>query len=117
MKPANAKSLVKSPGKRPTGSAVKRDTLVDSKNEMTHPTGVANSIFPVVGLGASAGGLEALEEFFRKKPANTADRRESAVAILLSGTGTDGTVGLSAIKDASGRVIVQSVESAKFNVF
>lgn len=64
MKPANAKSLDKSPGKCPKGPAAKRGTLVDSKNDWTHQGATANSIFPIVGLGASAGGLEALEEFF-----------------------------------------------------
>ncbi len=39
---------------------------------------------------------------------------ESAVAIVLSGTGTDGTVGLSAVKSVSGLVIVQEPTSAKF---
>ncbi len=164
---------------------------------MTRPTGIATTTFPVVGLGASAGGLEALEEFFRHMPADAGmafivvmhqsakhvsllaelldkctpmdvtqirdgstaqpncvyvvppgmnldllngkfhltrmtpkqatslpidyffrslaeDRRESAVAIVFSGTGTDGTVGLSSIKNAAGMVMVQSIESAKF---
>jgi two-component system, chemotaxis family, CheB/CheR fusion protein len=158
----------------------------------------AASSFPVVGLGASAGGLEALEVFLRAMPADSGmafvvvmhqsathvsllpellnkctdmdvspiregakvqpncvyivppgknvdllngtlhlsdippkhvaplpidyffrslaqDRREMAVGIVLSGSGTDGTVGLSAIKGESGMVMVQSVESAKFS--
>ncbi len=156
------------------------------------------ALFPVVGLGASAGGLEALEEFFRNMPSESgmafvvvvhqapkhisllpellekctsmqvfpihdrmslepnrvyvtppgkkldlyegvflltdlpakhstplpidyffrslaAERQERAVAIVLSGTGTDGTLGLSAVKGESGMVMVQSVESAKFS--
>jgi two-component system CheB/CheR fusion protein len=40
---------------------------------------------------------------------------ETAVAILLSGTGTDGTLGLADIKNGSGMAMVQSVESAKFD--
>ena len=154
--------------------------------------------FAVVGLGASAGGLEALEEFFQAMPGNSGmafvvvmhqsaqhvsllpnllakctpmevlairegvtvqpntvyivppgknvdlfgkklaltdiltrhmaplpidyffrslaqNCQEMAVAIVLSGTGSDGATGLSAIKGESGMVMVQSVESAKFS--
>jgi two-component system CheB/CheR fusion protein len=151
--------------------------------------------FPIVGIGASAGGLEALEELFRDMPPNTgmafvvvshlhpghtsmlpellgkvtrlkvedagdgvqvqpdhvyvgapgghlailhgtihrmeADRRvhlpidyflrslaldqkEKAICIILSGTGTDGTLGLRAIKADLGMAMVQQVESAKY---
>lgn len=153
--------------------------------------------FPIVGLGASAGGLEALEEFFGSVPDDTGmafvvvmhlsgkhksllpellakstsmrvvviedqmsverncayilppgknldllrgtfhlsdlpekrvmplpidhffrslagDQKEMAIAIVLSGTGTDGSVGLSAIKGESGMTMAQSPESAKF---
>ena len=199
MKKGNANTLKKkSHAKRPSRSSAKRDTLVESKKKKTIPNGIAKKTFPVVGLGASAGGLEALEEFFRQMPADSGmafvvvmhqaaqhvsllpelldkctkmavtqigdgmvvqpdsvyvappgenvdllngtlhltkippknlaslpidyffrslaeDRQESAVAIVLSGTGTDGTMGLSAIKGASGMVMVQSVETAKFD--
>ena len=40
---------------------------------------------------------------------------ESAIGILLSGTGTDGTLGLRAIIGAGGISLVQSPETAKFN--
>ena len=153
--------------------------------------------FHVVGLGSSAGGLEALEEFFKNLPADTgmafvvvshqhpghvsllpellgnyapipaveavdgvllkpnhiyvsppgahlgvmhrklqlmdgppaempplpidfffrslaADQKERAVCIVLSGTGTDGTLGLKAIKDEAGLAMVQDVQSARF---
>lgn len=153
--------------------------------------------FPVVGLGASAGGLEALEAFFGHMPANSgmafvvvthqhpghtsmlaellgrttempvveaargtrvqpnhvyvsppsvrlgivkgrlrhekigkgesiylpidhffrslaADLRENAICIILSGTGTDGTLGLKAIKGESGMAMVQKPTSAQY---
>jgi len=38
-----------------------------------------------------------------------------AVAIILSGTGSDGTNGIRSIKDRNGLIIVQSPESAKFD--
>ncbi len=39
-------------------------------------------------------------------------QKEHAVAIVLSGTGTDGTLGLRAIGDAGGMTIAQSIDSA-----
>ncbi len=44
-----------------------------------------------------------------------ADQREQAVAVILSGTGSDGTEGLSAIKDNDGFAMVPSPESAQFD--
>ena len=153
--------------------------------------------FPIVGIGASAGGLEALDELFAHMPVDTgmafvvvthqhpghtsllpellgkiagikvlvaadglkvepnrvyvsqpggslailggvlhrmetekkeaphlpidyflrslaADQKDKAIGIILSGTGTDGTLGLKAIKGESGMVMVQEVESAKY---
>jgi two-component system CheB/CheR fusion protein len=43
------------------------------------------------------------------------DRSHHAVAVVLSGTGSDGTAGVRAIKDAGGLVMVQSEESAQFD--
>lgn len=40
---------------------------------------------------------------------------ELAIGIALSGTGTDGTLGVRAIKEAGGTVMVQDEESAKFS--
>jgi len=42
------------------------------------------------------------------------DQRQKAVGILFSGSGSDGTAGLKAIKSEYGMVIVQNPESAKF---
>lgn len=154
--------------------------------------------FPIVGLGASAGGLEALEDFFRHMPADSGmafvvvthqpashtsllpdllrkhtgmpvqevtagvrvepdhiylsqpglhlalihtvlqpmhaddshtslqfpidyffrtlaeDQKEHAICIILSGTGTDGTLGLQAVKGVGGMCMAQSEQSARF---
>jgi two-component system CheB/CheR fusion protein len=43
------------------------------------------------------------------------DQAENAVGIILSGTGTDGTLGLKAIKEAGGMVMVQEPTSAKYD--
>ena len=43
------------------------------------------------------------------------DQGGRAIAVILSGTGTDGTRGIEAIQNAGGIVLVQDPESAKFN--
>ncbi len=43
------------------------------------------------------------------------DRGEKAIGVILSGTGTDGTRGIRAIKEAGGMVMVQDEESAQFD--
>ena len=43
------------------------------------------------------------------------DRQEKSVGVILSGMGTDGTLGLSAIKEKGGVVFVQDPVSAKFD--
>ena len=43
------------------------------------------------------------------------DQGENAVCIMLSGTGTDGTLGLAAIKEYGGMAMAQSLETAKYD--
>ncbi len=43
------------------------------------------------------------------------DQESKAIGVVLSGTGSDGTRGLRTIKERGGMVIVQSVETAKFD--
>ncbi len=154
--------------------------------------------FPIVGIGASAGGLEALEQFFGNMPKDNGmafvviqhldpnhvgimpellqritgmkvfqatdrlkvnpncvyvippnkslsllhgalhlfdpvesrglrlpvdiffrsladDRQEKSIGVILSGMGSDGSLGLKAIKEKNGIVLVQSPDSAKFD--
>lgn len=44
-----------------------------------------------------------------------ADAGEKSIAVIVSGMGTDGTLGLKAIKEVSGVVMAQSPDSAKFD--
>ncbi|MEM6646385.1 MAG: chemotaxis protein CheB [Bacteroidota bacterium] len=44
-----------------------------------------------------------------------AEEGENAIAVILSGTGSDGTRGARAVKEAGGTVMVQSPEQAKFD--
>jgi two-component system CheB/CheR fusion protein len=43
------------------------------------------------------------------------ESKENCIAVVLSGTGTDGTAGIKAVKEAGGLVIVQDPLSAKFD--
>src|SRR5665647_2542026 len=162
------------------------------------PVSTDNNEFPIVGIGASAGGLEALEQFFTNMPKDCGmafvviqhldptqtgimpellqritkmmvlqvsdgitikpnhvyvippnksmsllngalhlfdplelhglrlpvdiffrsladDRHEKSIGIILSGMGSDGSLGLKAIKEKNGAVLVQEPGSAKFD--
>ena len=52
-------------------------------------------------------------DFFLRSLAD--DQAERAIGVILSGTGTDGTLGLRAIAGAGGLALVQEPESAKFS--
>jgi two-component system, chemotaxis family, CheB/CheR fusion protein len=58
-------------------------------------------------------GLRRPIDFFFRSLAE--DQKERAICIVLSGTGTEGTLGLKAIKGEGGLVMVQSLESAKYD--
>ena len=175
---------------------------IKNKNIKTTKTSTPNKIdncdFPVVGIGASAGGLEALEQFFQNMPKDNGmafvviqhldpdyvgmmpellqrsttmkvlqatdrltvkqnhvyvippnksmsvlngalylfepielrglrlpidyffrsladDRLEKSIGIILSGMGSDGSLGLKAIKEKNGIVLVQDAASSKFD--
>jgi len=53
-----------------------------------------------------------IDYFFRSL---AEDQKDKAVGIVLSGTGTDGTVGLKAIKGATGMTMAQEPVSAKYS--
>lgn len=193
----------KSPRSKPAAATAPKPSRV-RKTTARKPTASAQPApterargFPIVGIGASAGGLEALDELFAEMPADTgmafvvithqhpghtsllpellgkitgikvlvaadgmrvepnrvyvsppggslamlggtlhrmetekkeaphlpidyflrslaADQKDRAICIILSGTGTDGTLGLKAIKGESGMAMVQQIESAKY---
>jgi PAS domain S-box-containing protein len=52
-------------------------------------------------------------DFFFRSLAH--DQGERSIGVILSGMGTDGTLGLRAIKEAAGATFAQSIESAKFD--
>jgi two-component system CheB/CheR fusion protein len=166
-------------------------------NQQPKPAEASSKNVPVIGLGASAGGLDALKAFFAEVPENSglayivlmhlspdqpsmlpeilqkvttlpvtkaedgqsiepdyiyavpakkeisvykgtiqlleptekkismpidyffrslaSDKKSNAAAVILSGTGSDGTVGLREIKDHEGLVLAQSKDTAKYD--
>ena len=177
--------------------STKKTSLSENEKDKTLQ-GSAIVSFPIVGIGASAGGLEALEQFFQNVPENAGiafvviqhldpnhvgimpellqritqmkvlqatdrlkvrpnfvyvippnkslslfngllhlfdpvetrglrlpidfffrsladDCQEKSIGIILSGMGSDGTLGLKAIKEKNGVVLVQRPDTAKFD--
>jgi two-component system CheB/CheR fusion protein len=184
-------------GKRPR-AASKAPAKVAVSSDGPRPAGDPPASFPIVGLGASAGGLEALEQFLRHLPPKSGlafvvvqhldpthkgmlvellqrstampvmqaqdgvkverehvyvippgkdislmhgalhllpqtsprglnlpidfffrslaeDQQERSIGVVLSGMGSDGTLGLRAIKEKAGACFVQELASAKFD--
>ncbi|MCK9381995.1 MAG: PAS domain-containing protein [Sulfuritalea sp.] len=62
---------------------------------------------------AAPRGLRLPIDFFFRALAD--DRREQAIGVILSGMGSDGTLGLRAIKEKGGLVLVQDPATAKFD--
>lgn len=63
-------------------------------------------------LGARAASHDPIDSLFRSL---AEDRAESAIGIVLSGTGSDGSLGLRAIKAHAGMAMVQEPTSAKYD--
>ena len=71
-----------------------------------------NGSLQLFELTTSRGQNLPIDYFFRSL---AVDQKERAVCIILSGTGSDGSLGLRAIKDEGGIAIVQSTESAEYD--
>ncbi|QDT91525.1 chemotaxis protein CheB [Gimesia algae] len=72
---------------------------------------ILNSTLHRMETGATASPKLPIDYFFRSL---AEDQQEKAICIVLSGTGTDGTLGLKAIKGASGMAMVEKPQSAKY---
>jgi two-component system CheB/CheR fusion protein len=196
-KPKNKETKKAAPQKNKIKSKSTQKALYGEKTKKSEGVSKPRNHFPVVGIGSSAGGLEALELFFSNLPSDTnmafviiqhlspkhksimvdilmkytqmkvlqiednqeikpnhvflnppdknvvifnrrlhlteptqtrgvnlpidcffrslsEDQGEKAICIILSGTATDGTLGLKAIKGEGGIAMVQDPESAKY---
>jgi two-component system CheB/CheR fusion protein len=72
---------------------------------------ITNSRFTVIQINSYEKPSLPIDSFFRSLAENLGER---AVCIVLSGTGTDGILGPRAVKEKSGMVLVQELESARY---
>ncbi len=75
------------------------------------PLGLMNGRFQLMDVPAGEQPSPLIDYFFRSL---AEDQRERAICIVLSGTGTDGTLGLRAVKGELGMAMAQDTESARF---
>ena len=98
-------------------------TVVQAENEMEIDPDTVYLIPPKKNLTLKGGRLlltnvvqgqlnHPIDVFFTSL---AAQKRERAIAVVMSGTGTDGTSGIKMVKENGGLVIVQSPETAKFD--
>ncbi len=73
---------------------------------------ILNGTFHLLQPSASRGLHLTIDIFFRSL---AVDQGERAICIILSGTGTDGTVGLRVVKEAGGMAMVQDPATAEFD--
>ena len=82
--------------------------VIPPNNDLSLLHGVLHLLPP-----ASPRGLRLPIDFFFRSLAD--DRQDRSVGVILSGMGSDGTLGLRAIKEKAGAVFVQAPTSAKFD--
>ncbi len=73
--------------------------------------GILHGVFHLTDPAKTRGINFPIDHFFRSL---AADQGERAICVILSGTGSDGTLGLKAIKESAGMAIVQEPEGAKY---
>jgi len=77
-----------------------------------HDMALAQGRLHLLEMGERHGLRLPIDFFFRSL---AQDQRERAICIVLSGTGSDGTRGVRAIKEAGGMVMVQTPDSTEFD--
>ena len=82
--------------------------IIPPNKDMSILHGVLHLLDPVAPRG-----LRLPIDFFFRSLAD--DRKDKGIGVILSGMGSDGTLGLRAIKEKAGVAFGQSLESAKFN--
>ncbi len=74
--------------------------------------GIFNGVFQLTDPVKTRGISLPIDHFLRSL---ARDQGEKALCVILSGTGSDGALGLKAIKESGGMAIVQDPESAKYD--
>jgi chemotaxis methyl-accepting protein methylase len=82
--------------------------VIPPNKDMSILRGVLHLLDPVTPRGLRL----PIDYFFR---ALAEDQQEQSIGVILSGMGSDGTLGLRAIKEKAGVVFVQELASAKFD--
>lgn len=82
--------------------------VIPPNREMALLNGSLQLLQPVVSRGPRLG----IDFFFRSL---AEDQRERAICVVLSGTGSDGTLGARAVKGEGGLVVAQSPETAAYD--
>lgn len=77
-----------------------------------HDMAILNGVIQLLSPSLPHGQRLPIDYFFRSL---AQDQRENAMAIVLSGTGSDGTLGVRAIKSEGGLVVVQTPDSTEFD--
>ncbi|WP_051080328.1 chemotaxis protein CheB [Thiomicrorhabdus arctica] len=77
-----------------------------------HDMALMNGILQLFEPGSPHGQRLPIDFFFNSL---AQDQQNHAIGIILSGTGSDGSQGIKAIKEAGGMVIVQSPETAEYD--
>lgn len=77
-----------------------------------HNMALINGALQLFDLSKSASSRMPIDFFFRSL---AQDQRHRAIGIILSGTGSDGTQGIIAIKDEGGMIMVQTLSSAEYD--
>jgi len=95
---------------------VENGIRIKPNNVYVNPPGMEVSLLGRTLHATAPGGGKAplfpIDSFFRSIAEN---EKERAICVILSGTGTDGALGLRAVKEGGGLVIVQDVNQAKFD--
>jgi two-component system CheB/CheR fusion protein len=82
--------------------------VIPSNKELS----ILHSVLQLMEPSAPRGLRLPIDFFFRSL---AEDQKDRAICVILSGMGTDGTLGLKAIKERLGMVMVQDPSSAKFD--
>jgi chemotaxis methyl-accepting protein methylase/PAS domain-containing protein len=82
--------------------------VIPPNKDMSILHGVLHLLVPVAPRGLRT----PIDFFFRSL---AADRKDRSIGVILSGMGSDGTLGLRAVKEQAGAVFVQAPSSAKFD--
>jgi two-component system CheB/CheR fusion protein len=106
--------LLSKASKMPVAEA-KGDTRIDANHVYVIPPrcnlGISDGVLHTPARPASGRNMP-IDSFFRGL---AADRGSKALGVILSGTASDGTLGLQAIKAAGGITFAQEMRSAKFD--